>query len=436
MKKGKIIDSIPVGNINESFSLYLPNSFEKNKKTAIVFIFEPMARGKVGVLPFIEAAEKYNYVLICSNNTRNGPFEANFKFIDNLFDTVFLTFKIDEKQIYLSGFSGGSRLATAVAVLSNKAQGVIACGAGFSGNFEHVPSNHSFSYVGLVGDRDMNYQEMFNVKKWLNKFSIDAEIFTYEDDHRWPPSSQILRAFDWLEVQAYKKGVRVKNDPVIKNVFLNNYKEAKILEDKNQNELSVWEYDRIIRNYSRYFNLDSINAKVTALKKTKRYKREVKVRDVVKEEEDKVLILYYDRFNKEIEKSKLKNDFKWWQKSLKRFNEKYILSDDLYMQKMGKRVGYGIYALAIETAQSHTRNKDYIKALYCHQLISVLLPDNFYSYYLLAKSYALLDCEYLMIENLKIAIEKGMKSKNYILNTNEFSKYLENEKLKTLIKAI
>jgi len=161
-EKGKVIDSVQVaGTTDQSFQLYLPKTYDSKESSAIIFIFDPAARGNIGLLPFTQASERFNYILVCSNNSKNGSYDYNFDVANRLFEYVFSRFKIDPKQIYTAGFSGGSRLATTIAALTNSVQGVIGCGAGFMTNIQEIENRNSFSYVGLVGDEDMNYQEMF-----------------------------------------------------------------------------------------------------------------------------------------------------------------------------------------------------------------------------------------------------------------------------------
>ncbi|WP_103070811.1 hypothetical protein [Aquimarina sediminis] len=205
-EKGKVIDSISVfENSSETFALYLPTSFDASKPSSIVFIFEPAARGKVGITPFIEASEAYSHILICSNNNRNGPYAGNFDIANRLFEFVFSNFKVHENQVFLAGFSGGARLASTIAVMTNQIAGVIGCGAGFSENQSQMPSIQQFSYVGICGNRDMNYTEMLTVKKYLQQLNFNHTLITYDGNHSWPPSKEILKAFDWLAIQSHKK---------------------------------------------------------------------------------------------------------------------------------------------------------------------------------------------------------------------------------------
>ena len=335
---GTIIDSVEVTNSIESYTLYLPKKFDKNKLSSIVFVFEPAARGKIGVQPFIESAEKFNHILICSNNSKNGPLENNFNIINRLFDSVFETFSIDKNLIYTAGFSGGSRLATSVAVLTKQIQGVIACGAGFSPNNAHIPiSKETFSYVGLVGYSDMNYQEMLKVKDWLDRFQISNEIFTYEDKHRWPPSSQIVKAFSWLELQAYIKNIKPKNEILIKEFYQSTYNTAIRLEHKNQLLPTVWEYERILRNFSRYYKLDSIKSKINQLKEGKAYSAELKKRKEIEMDEAKIRKKFVEKFSLEINKETTPKNFKWWRKELKKLKEVNQDTNDVDYKKMIER---------------------------------------------------------------------------------------------------
>jgi len=134
-RKGEVIDTIWVDkNSRESFSFYMPKSYEPSQPTPVIFIFEPMARGRTGIDPFIATADTYGYLLVCSNNTKNGPFEQNYPIIDRLFAKVFTSLKLDPKRVYTSGFSGGGRLASSIALKTNQIQGVVSCGAAFTVN--------------------------------------------------------------------------------------------------------------------------------------------------------------------------------------------------------------------------------------------------------------------------------------------------------------
>jgi len=122
---GRVIDSLSVANSDkETFTLYLPTTYNINEASPILFIFSPSGNGKSGVKAFVKSAEAYNHILICSNNSRNGSLERNLNIAQRLFNHAFSNFNILENRIYLAGFSGGARLATAIASVSSQIEGV------------------------------------------------------------------------------------------------------------------------------------------------------------------------------------------------------------------------------------------------------------------------------------------------------------------------
>ena len=186
----------------ETFTLYLPTTYHPEEGSPILFIFSPSGNGKKGVKTFIKTAEAYNHILICSNNSRNGPLDQNLLITQHLFNHVFSEFKIFENRIYLAGFSGGARLAAGIASATTQVEGVIAYGAGLIPSPNYMPSKKNFSYIGICGDRDMNYQEMFDVQAYLDNLKIPNSLISFDGNHRWPPNEQLLMAFNWLEIEA------------------------------------------------------------------------------------------------------------------------------------------------------------------------------------------------------------------------------------------
>jgi len=343
--KNKILDSVAVPDAkNENFALYLPDSFDPSELNSVVFIFEPLGRGKLGVQVFVEAAKAHGHMLVCSNNIKNGPYETNFAMAERLFNYIFSEFNIDENQIYLSGFSGGSRLASAIATLTNMPAGVIACGAGFTAS--HSPSTQKFEYVGICGNKDMNFMEMMSVRQYLQKLKFDTTLFTFDGDHRWPPQEQILRAFDWLSVRAHKNGLIKKSEQAIKNSYIKNLEFAEKAAANNNVIRAVEDYERILSTYKAIYTLDSIAAKIEFLKKSKTNKNATKSRKIAFEKENKYTEIVSSRFHEDFNNPKRTN-ISWWKKQLRKI-DKELESADPELINMVARLRYKIYAMAYE----------------------------------------------------------------------------------------
>lgn len=96
-----------------------------------------------------------------------------------------LVFSIDLHRIYTSGFSGGSRVASMVALQNKIISGVIGCGAGFPGENDFRNST-SFCYIGLAGNRDMDYIEMCDLAKMMDGQGMKIELRIFDGGHSWP----------------------------------------------------------------------------------------------------------------------------------------------------------------------------------------------------------------------------------------------------------
>lgn len=375
-KIGRLLDSISVdGAPSESFTIYFPEKYNKNIASAVVFIFDPEAKGKQGVAPFILISNTYNYILVCSNNSKNGPMDVNKDIASRLIYHIVTNYKIDGKQMYVAGFSGGSRLAGSLAITSGIFQGVIGCGASFQSLDRLIPPVNNFSYVGLVGDMDMNYQEMIKNRIWLNKSNIKNELFVSEKGHDWPSQRQILRAFDWLELQAFKKGIRKSEDSIIKKLYMKDTKIAdSLLNTKNLVSASI-EYERIYANYSSKFIESNLIDKIKVIKNSKKYKQEVKEIDDISILEDEISYKISSQFNEELKNSNRNNDLKFWKNQIKYFKEN-LNSDDYFRNKMIKRLKSEMLAIIYTARENFKTLNENEKLLFCDRLLSVLEGEN------------------------------------------------------------
>lgn len=436
-EKGEIINPIKVkGAQNESFALYFPKSYTTEIPSSIVFIFDPSGRGVNGIKPFVSSAEKFNYILVCSNDSKNGSYQRNFDIVNRLFSHVFSEFNIDEKQIYTAGFSGGSRLASAIAVLTGSIQGVIACGAGFANVFEYRPQQDSkFSYVGLVGDEDMNYQEMLKAKLWLDKLNVDNELFVYEDGHRWPSSSQIERAFEWLQLQAYDRKLRKTNVRLVTEMYQQNIVIADAVSEKHPYE-SVVEYNRIQNSFRDYFNTDSIHNKIEVLQQSKLYAKEAKIIKEIADKEFKLSKKFQDKFREESTRGASLDYFVWWDRELKKLKTEIDKKSSEYLSKMLKRICFQIMATAFESSKAFEGMNRMDKVLYCHQLITHIYPEQAYWYFKLAETYAKAnDAKHTRI-NLQKAIDNGFENTSLITNNPLFSKFKGHKKFDAFLISL
>ncbi|RKR08582.1 hypothetical protein C8C83_0165 [Flavobacterium sp. 90] len=376
LQTGIIIDSVKVASApTESYAIYFPKKYDAKTPLALVFIFEPAARGKIGIEPFILAAETYNYILVCSSTLKNGSTQNNISIANRLFDDVLQNYAVDTSQLYISGFSGGARLASYFGISTGVFQGIIACGASFNGADKFIPPSNNFSYAGMVGDKDMNYQEMIKNKEWLDKARIVNTLFVSHEEHVWPKQSEMLRAFDWLEIQAYRKNIRPKNDTIIKRIYDKNLRIADSLKANKEIVLSVNACEKGIT----FFNTNEDNflrSKIVEIKKSKEYKDEIAKMEEIKVLENEILEKLWLRFDQELKSSKSITNFKFWKSEIKDLNAMKLDNKNVLAQNMAIRILFSFQISVYEAGQENKRNQQNDKFTYCQELYKIITEMN------------------------------------------------------------
>ncbi len=372
LEKGIVHDSLTVsGTNNETFALYLPKSYQENTLSSIIFIFEPAARGSIGIQPFISASEKYGHILVCSNDSRNGPYERNFDIANNLFTHIFSLFKIQEDEMYLSGFSGGSRLASAIASLTNKFAGVVGCGAGFSYLQEQMPAAQHYAYVGLCGTKDMNYKEMLENKGYLKLIKFNSTLITYDGNHSWPPKKQVLRAFDWLHLQKLKKNGLAKDEAILEQ-YQSEYNQIQKFKDSLDFLFAAEEYERLIKSYAGVYETDSLAKQLQQLKASKPFKKQTASLTNALKLEKKLSSKLIAQMSSDFENPE-KTNFSWWEKELRKVNA-LAEKQDKEINKMVYRIKFDLFARAYSRKNSllYSNNKDQVKLI--DQFLDIIYP--------------------------------------------------------------
>ena len=203
----EIVAGLAGDNKQESFNVYLPDDYDAQRVYPVLFIFDPLGNGRAAIRHFTQVADTFGLILAASNETANGRHSENFDLAANMINAVLDQYPVLQNRMYLTGFSGGSRLASAIAVLSGQFEGVIGCGSGFSPNASEQPRDEAFSYIGIVGDQDMNWAEMHQDYNRLKAWRMDNSLITFSGPHQWPEASEIRLAFSWLEFRAQQKGL-------------------------------------------------------------------------------------------------------------------------------------------------------------------------------------------------------------------------------------
>lgn len=189
----------------QSYALYLPSTYTRDRQWPVLFVFDPDAQGKQAAEVFRAAAEKYGYIVAASNNSRNGQRREQAMAALGMMDDVQQRFALDPKRIYTAGFSGGARMAGLAALLChNCVRAVIACGAGFPAGLPADKQKELPAYFFTVGNYDFNY---FDVMDAARALQAPAAVAVFDGGHQWAPPEVVMHAVAWTVAGAKDRDV-------------------------------------------------------------------------------------------------------------------------------------------------------------------------------------------------------------------------------------
>jgi len=188
----------------ESYALYLPKDYIATKKFPVVFFFDAHARGWLPVRRYKVLADSFNFILVASNESKNGQAaQKRNQIIYHFMQDVEQRFSVDPGRVYTGGFSGGARVAAGIGLSNQDIAGVIGCAAGFP-KLNHI-ANTQLAYVGIVGNTDFNFMEMKQLNSELETAHWRHSLLIFDGHHQWPPVKTMKKAFSFLQTDAMRR---------------------------------------------------------------------------------------------------------------------------------------------------------------------------------------------------------------------------------------
>ncbi len=210
---GQVVDSIAcLHDAGQRYAFYLPSTYHADRLWPILYAFHAGARGRVPVELFREPAERFGYVVVGSNNSRNGPQAPIVAAVEAIWRDTHARLALDPKRIYATGMSGGTFPAALVATAHGA--GIIACG----GATQPDPSTNEapqFAWLGIAGDADFNLVPTRDVVRAFASRGCTARFLTFDGGHSWPPKDVAARAIEWLEVVGMRDGLRPRDAALV-----------------------------------------------------------------------------------------------------------------------------------------------------------------------------------------------------------------------------
>ena len=110
---GKIISPVYCkADASESYALYIPSK-GNTEPLPVIYFFDPHGTGELPLTKYKMLADKYSFILVSSNNSKNGnDWPTEERTWNNLFNDLPKRTKINPGRIYVCGFSGGAKVAS------------------------------------------------------------------------------------------------------------------------------------------------------------------------------------------------------------------------------------------------------------------------------------------------------------------------------------
>ncbi len=208
LPRGQLIEAVGcLGDASQTYALYLPSTYSPDRAWPVLMAFHPSARGRAMVEKYQAAAERYGYLVAGSNNSRNGPWSVSVAAVRAMSLDLGKRFTIDAQRLYLTGMSGGARVAMQVALGSDTIAGVIASSAGFPDS--QPRESVAFAVYATAGNEDFNYVEMRSLNRTLRS---PHRLAIFTGGHSLPTDAVALDAIEWMELQAMKAQRRPRDD--------------------------------------------------------------------------------------------------------------------------------------------------------------------------------------------------------------------------------
>ena len=419
-----------LADASHSYALYLPSHYSIQKRWPLLLAFDPGGEGNYPVTLFHSAAEKYGFIVAGSNNSRNyvDPSTA----IRLLWQDVTSRFAVDPRRIYVTGFSGGSRVASGLAVAcKNCIAGVIACGAGLPPELNLPPAETSDWFL-TAGMLDFNHAEITRLADSMDARHAATHLVFFPGPHSWMPESVAEEALTWMQFRAMVKGTLPADKDFVESEFNRQLAAAQTLQQSGDALAAFRAYRQIVFDFKALRDVKQVEVAQAVLSKSDELKRARKneqsilvLEDRTEESINKITEAIIDR---ETSAGTLRQEMESLMKDI--HNDRDTTRDAARRDALTRAMA-AAFAFARETGSSDMLKKDYLAARDLFIAASLIRPEVPYPHYLVAQVSAQLGETKQALEELRKSVDLGLNNAELLQNP-EFDKLRGNETFKEL----
>jgi predicted esterase len=250
LPRGSVIERVDCAGVpGQSYALYLPSTYARSRAWPILYAFDPGGQGSRPVKLAAAAAERFGWIVAGSNNSRNGPMPEIQAAVSALLTDTEARFPIDSRRVYATGFSGGARVATGLAMgCRGCVAGVFAQGAGLPAGLTSA-RGLDFPWFAAAGERDMNYAELFLLEQELLKGGARQRFRVFAGSHEWAPTAVWEEALGWFELLAMNDGRKPRDAAFAASAFRQSSERAAAFRERGELLDERRELEFVVRDF-------------------------------------------------------------------------------------------------------------------------------------------------------------------------------------------
>lgn len=409
---------------NMTYALFLPPHYEKGKPCPLLVLFAPSGNGLFPVTLFSTEAAKSGFIIAGSNNSKNGmTFDQTTAIYRKMIADITSRFSIEKKAIYLGGFSGGSRVAGAVAITEGGIAGVVGCGAGLPA-INRNPVG-PFSYLAVVGNQDFNYTEIKQLDEMLESAHYQHHLLVFNGIHQWPPKELLPDIFTWLRFDAMRQQA-IPADRTEINLFIeNNDKIAGTLTNKNQLPMQQAIYIKMLHYLQGLTDVAPLQTEIKRLSADKEVIAYQKQQQKLLDTEQELQTKYSPELN-------LKN-VDWWKTEAAQLQSLTKQSRKPEVNQIYQRVLAFLSMNCYMYANDALKRGNLVSAEKYIEIYRLVDPTNTEHRYMAAKVAALNHNADEVFSALNQAFDLGFKDINRLKSDPDFKPYQQDQRFINLI---
>ncbi|MDB5011905.1 MAG: hypothetical protein JWQ25_107 [Daejeonella sp.] len=410
---GNVSDTITCrADSKQQYAFYLPKDYVSTSTYPLLIFSDPGGRAQLPIKNYKLLADRYHLIMACSYQSKNGPFQSAIEATYAMLKDINERFSIDTSITILSGFSGGARLASLLAINDNRFSGVIACGATFPNGIK-ILEKDKFPYAIIIGDHDMNYLEAVQTSAYLKKIQNPYTKITFKGNHTWPDVDKFEEAIGW---HLMKKGLL--NQEQINHFYEKSRTEIKMNIDSGSWIPAYELAENLVSNYGLPTSNHSADSVFKSIAENPNYLKEKKNEAKLLALEETWRTTFYDKYSKASEMADSSFKEKDWIYLKEQFN-RLRLSKEKNKILMGERLLNLGWLTCAEQSNQLFSQKNYGAAFLSTQIWSVFKSDDFYPFLMLARIKAAQNSKESLVY-LNKAFEKGFKDKAFLENDSSF----------------